>query len=82
MKECTLCDVIEIFKKQGFSKEEATRMAMKYHYTVELVTYKVVKRGDKWCVVSHTDPNKSYGCHDSKEKAHAQLRAIKSKKGD
>jgi hypothetical protein len=35
--------------------------------------YKVVKRGDRWCVVS---PTRTHGCHDSRAKAIKQQRAL------
>jgi hypothetical protein len=40
---------------------------------------KVVQRGDEWCVTTK-DGSKTLGCHDSEEKANAQLQAIEISK--
>ena len=37
--------------------------------------YKVMKRGDQWCVVKEDD-GKSMGCHDSDDKAQRQMAAL------
>lgn len=39
------------------------------------VPYAIRKRGDQWCVVKK-DGSKTFGCHDSEEKAKAQLAVI------
>jgi hypothetical protein len=43
---------------------------------VHLIPEYVAKRGDKWCVISHTDPDKSFGCYNTKEEAEKRLRQI------
>jgi hypothetical protein len=40
----------------------------------------VRKRGDQWCVVAEDNPDKVFGCHDTREEAEAQLRAIEANK--
>lgn len=45
----------------------------------EVHVYKVVKRGDEWCVTTE-DGSKTLGCHPSAEKAGAQLRAVEASK--
>jgi hypothetical protein len=46
---------------------------------VELHAYKIQKRGEKWCVLTE-DGSKTLGCHDSEEKAQAQLGAVEASK--
>jgi hypothetical protein len=40
----------------------------------------VQKRGDQWCVVAEDNPDQVFGCHDTREEAEAQLRAIEANK--
>lgn len=37
--------------------------------------YRVVKKGKQWCVEKR-DGSKNFGCHPSKKKAKAQVRAL------
>ena len=88
MPSCYL-ETIKKYKDFGYSEVDAIVKAVHEHFGEsvsrlkgEIETFKVEKRGDKWCTVhcSGPDVGKVIKCFDSKEKAMAQHRAIQANK--
>lgn len=46
---------------------------------VEMHEYVIEQRGDQWCVLT-SDRSRTLGCHDTREEAEAQLRAVEASK--
>lgn len=69
------------FRPYDLDVSEPAPMLERYRDDGEVRIYKITKRGDEFCVTTE-DGSKTLGCHDSKEKAMAQLRAVEANKNN
>ena len=79
MLDCNLCEVIDIFKKAEVPDYRAKQLAVRYHYVILAVQYKIVKRGARYCVTTE-DGSRTLGCHSTRAEALKQLRAVEANK--
>jgi uncharacterized protein YoaH (UPF0181 family) len=84
-----MCEEIKELMDKGVSETDAIVIATKIRFNErfsenlrEVAEYKVEKRGDKWCTVHCSGPDKGkvIKCFDSQAEAQEQHRAIQANK--